>query len=79
MPNYLKDPNDWIIRYTPVNHIVKPLDEWSTEESKNRQLTTIPVHGMEPGTTYLLLIENRKDGIRTPIFTVLVPSESIVI
>uniref|UniRef100_A0A915EU82 Uncharacterized protein n=1 Tax=Ditylenchus dipsaci TaxID=166011 RepID=A0A915EU82_9BILA len=74
IPDYLKDPNDWVVLFTDDQN--KPLDTWSREESGGRPLTTLQLaKTLEPGGTYYMAVENPNDGIRSPVFSFVVPSK----
>ncbi|KAI1721109.1 fibronectin type III domain-containing protein [Ditylenchus destructor] len=72
IPAYLKEPNSWHIFYT--DDPSKPIDNWNREESAGRHLEKVHFDKkLEPGITYYVAVENPTDGIRSPVFTVLVP------
>uniref|UniRef100_A0A183G3Q2 Protein-tyrosine-phosphatase n=1 Tax=Heligmosomoides polygyrus TaxID=6339 RepID=A0A183G3Q2_HELPZ len=73
LPDYLKPPSDWEIRYTDDPD--KPKDQWETISSDNAPLTRIAVPSMEPGTYYYLVVDSPSKGIQTPTLLVMTPSE----
>lgn len=64
---------DWTIHYTADP--TQPRDEWLTIPSDGRPLNHVVAHDMEPGTIYYLCVTSPEDGIETPTFTVMTPSE----
>ncbi|KAK5970177.1 hypothetical protein GCK32_013330, partial [Trichostrongylus colubriformis] len=71
LPDYLKPPSDWIIRYTDNPDL--PKDEWKTIPSDSGPLTRIAVPDMEPGTYYYLVVDSPDKGIQTPTLLVMTP------
>uniref|UniRef100_A0A183CPQ6 Protein-tyrosine-phosphatase n=1 Tax=Globodera pallida TaxID=36090 RepID=A0A183CPQ6_GLOPA len=75
LPNSLRKANQWTLRYTDEPNKERIL--WSVLESENRILEEIPIRQpaapMEPGVTYYLVVENSNEGVRSPVFTILVP------
>ncbi|VDK48392.1 unnamed protein product, partial [Anisakis simplex] len=71
LPDYLKEPNDWIIYWTDDPSL--PLDQWDQISSDKRPLARITEPKMETGTKYYLIIEQPSEGIRTPTFEMMTP------
>ncbi|VDM67448.1 unnamed protein product [Strongylus vulgaris] len=71
LPDYLKPPNDWVIRYTDDPE--KPKDEWNVVPSDSATLTRVAVPDMEPGTYYYLVVDSPDKGIQTPTLLVMTP------
>ncbi|VDM60366.1 unnamed protein product [Angiostrongylus costaricensis] len=71
LPDYLKPPNEWIIRYTDDPR--KPKNEWKVVPSDSAPLTRITVPDMEPGTYYYLVVDSPDKGIQTPTLLVMTP------
>uniref|UniRef100_A0A158QMD6 Fibronectin type-III domain-containing protein n=1 Tax=Haemonchus placei TaxID=6290 RepID=A0A158QMD6_HAEPC len=71
LPDYLKPPSDWVIRYTDDPDL--PKDEWKTIPSDSGPLTRIAVPDMEPGTYYYLVVDSPDKGIQTPTLLVMTP------
>ncbi|KAK6743874.1 hypothetical protein RB195_010896 [Necator americanus] len=71
LPDYLKPPNDWVIRYTDNPDL--PKDDWTVLPSDSATLTRVPVPDMEPGTYYYLVVDSPEKGIQTPTLLVMTP------
>ncbi|PIO55127.1 hypothetical protein TELCIR_23490, partial [Teladorsagia circumcincta] len=72
LPDYLKPPSDWVIKYTDDPN--QPKDEWKVIPSDSGPLTRITVPDMEPGTYYYLVVDSPDKGIQTPTLLVMTPS-----
>ncbi|RCN36177.1 hypothetical protein ANCCAN_17936, partial [Ancylostoma caninum] len=71
LPDYLKPPNDWVIRYTDDPE--QPQDQWMVMPSDSATLTRVVVPDMEPGTYYYLVVDSPDKGIQTPTLLVMTP------
>uniref|UniRef100_A0A915BJG8 VWFA domain-containing protein n=1 Tax=Parascaris univalens TaxID=6257 RepID=A0A915BJG8_PARUN len=71
LPDYLKEPNDWIIYWT--DNPGDAIEMWNKILSDKRPLARITVPEMEPGTKYYLIIEQPSEGIKTPTFEIMTP------
>uniref|UniRef100_A0A914R6P1 Uncharacterized protein n=1 Tax=Parascaris equorum TaxID=6256 RepID=A0A914R6P1_PAREQ len=74
LPDYLKEPNDWIIYWT--DNPGDAIEMWNKILSDKRPLARITVPEMEPGTKYYLIIEQPSEGIKTPTFEIMTPSKA---
>jgi hypothetical protein len=71
LPDYLKDSKDWTIFYTDNPH--QNLKDWEQVDSDGRPLDRISIPQMNAGTLYYVIVDKEKEGIMTPIFSVMTP------
>lgn len=64
---------DWTIFYTDDPH--QNLDEWEKVPSEGRPLDRVSIPQMNAGTLYYVIVDKPKEGIQTPMFSVMTPSK----